>query len=66
MDHSEEERDKKLYDDYLAKGLVNIKNLVLKNPAQRTNKENEFLILYMRHQFECFHDVDKASIEMFV
>ena len=47
MDHSEEERDRKLYDDYLAKGLVNIKNLVLKNPAQRTNKENEFLIIFL-------------------
>lgn len=55
-----------LFDDYLRKGLVNIKNLVLKNPLHRTDKENEFLILYMKHQFECFHDIEKTCIEMFV
>lgn len=63
---TEEERDRQLYDDYLKKGLVNIKNLVLKNPLHRTEKENEFLILYMKHQFEIFHDKEKPSIEMFV
>lgn len=46
---TEEERDRQMYDDYLVKGLVNIKNLVLKNPLHRTEKENEFLILYMKH-----------------
>lgn len=45
---------------------MNIKNLVLKNPMHRTNKENEFLILYMKHQFEVFYDIDKPCIEMFV
>eukprot|EP00354_Favella_ehrenbergii_P012507 CAMPEP_0170455082 /NCGR_PEP_ID=MMETSP0123-20130129/3135_1 /TAXON_ID=182087 /ORGANISM="Favella ehrenbergii, Strain Fehren 1" /LENGTH=152 /DNA_ID=CAMNT_0010718041 /DNA_START=835 /DNA_END=1293 /DNA_ORIENTATION=+ len=46
---TEDERDRKLFDDYLKKGLVNIKNLVLKNPLHRTDKENEFLILYLKH-----------------
>ena len=46
---TEEERDRKMFDDYLKKGLVNIKNLVLKNPVNRTDKENEFLILYLKH-----------------
>ena len=63
---TEEERDRKTFDDYLKKGLVNIKNLVLKNPLHRTVKENEFLILYLKHQFEVFYDIDKAAIEMFV
>ena len=63
---TEEELDRRLFDDYLKKGLVNIKNLVLKNPLHRTEKENEFLILYMKHQFECFFDVEKSAIEMFV
>ena len=45
---------------------MNIKNLVLKNPLHRTEKENEFLILYLKHQFEVFYDIDKAAIEMFV
>ena len=48
-DITEEQKDRQLFDDYLKKGLVNIKNLVLKNPLHRTDKENEFLILYMRH-----------------
>ena len=63
---TEEERDRRLFDDYLKKGLVNIKNLVLKNPLHRTDKENEFLILYLKHQFDVFADIDKACIEMFV
>lgn len=63
---TEEERDKKTFDDYLKKGLINIRNLVLKNPLHRTPKENEFLILYLKHQYEVFYDIDKASIEMFV
>ena len=63
---TEEERDRILYEDYLKKGLVNIKNLVLKNPALRTPKESEFLILYMKHQFEVFYEIDKDCIEMFV
>ena len=46
---TEEERDRRTFDDYLKKGLVNIKNLVLKNPLHRTEKENEFLILYLKH-----------------
>ena len=46
---TEEEKDKKLYADYLRKGLINIKNLVLKNPLHRTPKETEFLILYLKH-----------------
>ena len=46
--------------------MVNIKNLVLKNPLHRTEKENEFLILYLKHQFEVFYDIEKPSIEMFV
>ena len=66
INKTDEERDRQLFDDYLKKGLVNIKNLVLKNPQHRTDKENEFLILYMRHQFECFYDIDKSCIEMFV
>lgn len=39
---------------------------MLKNPLQRTQKENEFLILYLKHQFEVFHDIEKVAIEMFV
>ena len=30
--HTEEEKDQALFDSYITKGLVNIKNLVLKNP----------------------------------
>ena len=59
---TEEEKDLLLFDDYLKKGLVNIKNLVLKNPLHRTEKENEFLILYLKHQYEVFHEIDKAAI----
>ena len=29
---TEEEKDQALFDSYITKGLVNIKNLVLKNP----------------------------------
>ena len=46
---TEEEKDKNLFDSYITKGLVNIKNLVLKNPEQRSAKEVEFLILYLKH-----------------
>lgn len=46
---TEEEKDKRLYAEYLRKGLINIKNLVLKNPLHRTPKETEFLILYLKH-----------------
>ena len=63
---TEDEKDQLLYDDYLKKGLVNIKNLVLKNPVHRTEKENEFLILYLKHQYEIFFDIEKAAIEMFM
>ena len=63
---TEEEKDQLIYDDYLKKGLVNIKNLVLKNPVHRTDKENEFLILYLKHQYEIFFDIEKAAVEMFV
>lgn len=63
---TEDERDQILYADYNKKGLVNIKNLVLKNPIHRTDKENEFLILYLKHQYEIFADIEKAAIEMFV
>ena len=45
---------------------MNIKNLVLKNPLHRTKKENEFLILYLKHQYDIFYDIDKPAIEMFV
>ena len=51
---TEDERDRKIYADYLKKGLVNIKNLVLKNPLHRTAKENEFLILHLKHEYEVF------------
>jgi len=51
---TEEDKDRKLYQDYLKKGLVNIKNLVLKNPLHRTKKENQFLILYLKHEYEIF------------
>ena len=63
---TEEEKDQILYDDYLKKGLVNIKNLVLKNPVHRTEKENEFLILYLKHQYEIFYDIEKSAVEMFI
>ena len=46
---TEEEKDKSLFDSYITKGLLNIKNLVLKNPEQRSAKEVEFLILYLKH-----------------
>ena len=46
---TEEEKDQILFDSYITKGLVNIKNLVLKNPEQRSAKEVEFLILYLKH-----------------
>ena len=51
---------------YLQKGLVNVKNLVLKNPEQRTAKEVEFLILYMKHKFQIFYEIDRRTLEFFV
>ena len=46
--------------------MVNIRSLVLKDPAKRTPKENEFLVLYLKHQHAVFADIDKVAIEMFV
>ena len=63
---TEEEKDQMLFDSYITKGLVNIKNLVLKNPEQRSPKEVEFLILYLKHQFPVFHEIEKGALEMFV
>jgi hypothetical protein len=51
---------------YLAKGMVNIKNLVLKNPEQRTPKEVEFLIFYLKFTFPIFLDVERRALEFFV
>ena len=63
---TEEEKDQALFDSYITKGLVNIKNLVLKNPEQRSSKEVEFLILYLKHQFSVFYEIEKGALEMFV
>ena len=41
--------------------------MVLKNPAHRTAKENEFLVLYLKHQYAAvFTDIEKSAIEIFV
>lgn len=63
---TQDEKDKKLYDMYLQKSLVNIKNVVLKNAEQRTVKEVEFLILYMKHKFPIFYEIDRRTLEYFV
>ena len=63
---TEEEKDQTLFDSYITKGLVNIKNLVLKNPEQRSAKEVEFLILYLKHQYSVFYEIEKGALEMFV
>ena len=39
---------------------------MLKDPEKRTAKETEFLILYLKHQYEVFHEIDKDAIKMFV
>ena len=63
---TEEQKDRQKYNEYLRKELVNIKNLVLKNPLQRTKQENEFLILFLKHEFEVFQDIEKPCLEMFI
>ena len=51
---------------YNTKGLVNVKNLVLKNPEQRSVKEVVFLILYLKFKFPVFFEIDKRTLEYFV
>ena len=51
---------------YLQKNLFNIKNLALKNPEQRNEKEIEFLILYMKFKFPVFYDIERRTLEYFV
>ena len=51
---------------YNTKGLVNVKNLVLKNPEQRSVKEVEFLILYLKFKFPVFFEIDRRTLEYFV
>lgn len=64
---SEEEQDRKLFNEMLKKGIVNIKNLVLKDVQKRTAQENEFLMLYLKYQFSSvFSDIEKSAVEMFV
>lgn len=46
--------------------MVNVKNLVLKNPEQRTAKEVEFLILYLKFKFPVFLNIDRRTLEFFV
>ena len=64
---SEEEQDRKLFNEMLKKGIVNIKSLVLKDVQKRTAQENEFLMLYLKYQFSSvFSDIEKSAVEMFV
>ena len=60
---TQDEKDKKLYDMYNTKGLVNIKILALKNPEQRSAKEIEFLILYLKFKFPVFFEIDRRTLE---
>jgi len=39
---------------------------VLKNPEQRTAKEVEFLILYLKFKFPVFMSIDRRTLEYFV
>ena len=63
---SQNEKYQKLFDMYNTKGLVNVKNLVLKNPEQRSVKEVEFLILYLKFKFPVFFEIDRRTLEYFV
>jgi len=63
---TEEERDKKLFEKISAKGLVSIEALVMKNPEVRSQKDIEYLILYMKHKFPVFASVSKPAIKMFI
>ena len=60
---TELEQDRALFDKYTKRGLISIKNLVMKSPKQRNEKEVEFLILYLRFKHSSvFKKCDKKTI----
>lgn len=56
------EADKLSYDNYNRMKLVNIVQTLQKNAEKRSIKEKEYLILYMRLNFDIFRDVDKKDL----
>ena len=40
--------DFKLFEKFLKKGLVSAKNVIMKSPGNRTDKEIEFMVFYLK------------------
>ena len=45
---TQDANDLKLFEKYINTGLVSVKTLIMKSPVKRTDKENEFLLLYLK------------------
>ena len=60
----EEEDDLKKYLHFQEMKLVNLVTTMMKNPDKRIGKEIEFMILYLKINFDMFRDVDKQDIKL--
>jgi len=45
---TQDANDLKLFEKYQRTGLVSVKTLIMKSPTKRTERENEFLLLYLK------------------
>ena len=58
------EADRVTYNKYNEMKLVNPVQCFQKNPDKRSTKEKEYLVLYLRENFDLFRDVDKKDVKV--
>lgn len=64
---TQDANDLKLFEKFLKTGLVSVKTLIMKSPANRTDREVEFMTLYLKFKHaSVFQNFENQTIQAFI